>query len=429
MLCTTSRRLSLRSFKLNPSLGRTQSRTFFRSSQKCLPRVSRNVSGNLTSDAAPAFRPDGTDGIRTFCERVGRPPILKQVAFVLFGSLVAYELAAEQTQLENDHWSNEVKKFVSIWTFRPPTHEEIRKSKSRAQVNEFLKYLESARERISQWPIALQNVSLTVAAFVGSFYYDASEGRRLCWSICALNTAIFLVWKIPRFNPFMNRAFMHDPLSGKAYTLLTSMFSHKSFFHLVANSMGLASFGAAATHYLCVYPSREPDISAQWHFLAFFISAGLFSGLVSHTVSTKVLYPRLLSQLSKQAVVRSSPAASAVLGEAAQEAPRKILPSLGASGAIYAAVTFTALAFPDAQVQPIFLPISVSITTGVGALVLADIVGILRGWRLFDHYAHLGGATFGVLYHVYGDEFWTSMKQLYRKIIGPYQVERSSPQT
>lgn len=66
--------------------------------------------------------------------------------------------------------------------------------------------------------------------------------------------------------------------------------SHKSFFHLVANSMALASFGkcclrvrlqirtdlwlpgAAATHYLCASPSPDPDISGQWHFLAFFIS-------------------------------------------------------------------------------------------------------------------------------------------------------------
>ena len=79
--------------------------------------------------------------------------------------------------------------------------------------------------------------------------------------------------------------------------------------------------------------------------------------------------------------MRASPAALALVGEAAQEAPRKVLPSLGASGAIYAAVTLTALAFPDAQVQPIFVPISVSISTGVGAMVLADILGVLRGWK------------------------------------------------
>ncbi|KAF8127362.1 hypothetical protein EV363DRAFT_1515011, partial [Boletus edulis] len=346
----------------------------------------------------------------------------RSLQFALFGSLVAYELAAEQTQLENDHWSREVSKFMSIWTFREPTYDEIRKTKARSQVSHFHKYLESVKENISQWPIALQNMTLNVSAFVGSFYYDASEGRRLCWSICALNTAIFLIWKIPRFHGFMNRAFTHDPLSGKSYTLLTSMFSHKGLFHLVANSMALASFGAAATHYLCASPSRDPDISAQWHFLAFFLSAGLFSGLVSHCVSAKILYPRILSQISKQAAVRSSPAASALVGDVAQQVPDKILPSLGASGAIYAAVTLTALAFPDAQVQPIFIPISMSITTGVGALVLADIVGVLRGWKLFDHYAHLGGATFGALYYACGDEFWTFMKVVYRKIVGHTEV-------
>lgn len=133
---------------------------------------------------------------------------------------------------------------MSMWTFREPSIEEIRKAKARAQLSvrepfrrmpnsrvcltspgqKFLKYLELVKEEISQWPIAVQNISLTVSAFVGSFYYDASEGRRLCWSICALNTVIFLIWKIPRFHTFMNRAFTHDPLSGKSYTLLTSMF-------------------------------------------------------------------------------------------------------------------------------------------------------------------------------------------------------------
>ncbi|KAI9457180.1 hypothetical protein HD554DRAFT_2143408 [Boletus coccyginus] len=420
MLWTTTCRHPFRSF--NPWLGRTPNRTFVQTSRKWFPRVSRNVSGGPINDASTS-RPAGVDSVRTFCERVGRPPIRNQVAFFLFGSWVAFELAAEQTQLENDHWSKEVKTFMSIWTFREPSLEEIRKAKARAQLSQFLRRLESVKENISQWPIALQNVSLTVSAFVGSFYYDASEGRRLCWTICALNTAVFLIWKIPRFNAFMNRAFTHDPLSGKSYTLLTSMFSHKSFLHLAANSMALASFGAAATHYLCVSPSREPDLSAQWHFLAFFISAGLFSGLVSHGVSAKVLYPRFLSHLSKQAAVRSSPAASALVGDTAQQAPMKVLPSLGASGAIYAAVTLTALAFPDAQVQPIFVPISVPITAGVGALVLADVVGVLRGWKLFDHYAHLGGAAFGVLYYAHGEEFWTFMKEMYRKIVGPFHTE------
>lgn len=30
--------------------------------------------------------------------------------------------------------------------------------------------------------------------------------------------------------------------------------------------------------------------------------------------------------------------------------------------------------------------------------------------RLFDHYAHLGGAAFGVLYYMYGLRAWDAMR-------------------
>jgi rhomboid-like protein len=114
--------------------------------------------------------------------------------------------------------------------------------------------------------------------------------------------------------------------------------------------------------------------------------AGLFSGLVSHVAACKVLFPRLVTQYTTSAVIKNSPAAAAISSTAAKtvtsSAPREILPSLGASGAIYAAVTVSALAFPDAQVSLIFPPfVSIPIQAGVGGLVLLDMVGIVRGWR------------------------------------------------
>ena len=30
--------------------------------------------------------------------------------------------------------------------------------------------------------------------------------------------------------------------------------------------------------------------------------------------------------------------------------------------------------------------------------------------RLFDHWAHLSGALFGVLYYIYGPEFWNQLR-------------------
>lgn len=53
---------------------------------------------------------------------------------------------------------------------------------------------------------------------------NASEGKRMCWAIGAVNCAVFLAWRVPRWGAFMMRSFTHNPLSGRSYTLLTSTF-------------------------------------------------------------------------------------------------------------------------------------------------------------------------------------------------------------
>ncbi|KAG6832660.1 hypothetical protein H0H87_000842 [Tephrocybe sp. NHM501043] len=263
------------------------------------------------------------------------------------------------------------------------------------------------------------------AAFMNP-YGNSSEGKRLCWKICLFNAAIWVAWKVKRFQAPMMLRFTHHPLSGLSYTLFTSMFSHKSFFHLLCNCLALESFGSAAYLYLVREQDKaapeQLEVSASWHFLGFFLSAGLFSGLVSHVVSTKLLYPRVVAQLSAPTTVaRTETWAAAVAASAApataaaaKATPKPILPSLGASGAIYASVTLTALAFPESQISLIIPPsYPIDIQTGVGALVLLDIIGATRGWRMFDHWAHLGGAAFGAAYYCYGPAFWQNLRRTF----------------
>jgi len=252
---------------------------------------------------------------------------------------------------------------------------------------------------------------------VAQSYLNAREGRRLCWKICLLNTAVWVAWQLPKLQQFMRHSFTHHPLSGLSYTLLTSVFSHKAFFHLLFNSFALASFGSAATVYLTheqVHSaSGLQESTPTWHFLAFFVSAGLFSGLVSHVAATRILFPRLVSQLTPPTTAavtaaKALPKTARLLG---RRPTMDILPSLGASGAIYAAVSLTALGFPNSDISLLFLPIfSIPIQWGVGALVMVDIVGIFRGWRMFDHYAHVGGAAFGAFYYAYGSAWWDSLR-------------------
>jgi hypothetical protein len=65
-------------------------------------------------------------------------------------------------------------------------------------------------------------------ARLGDYWLNASDGERVALGLVALNTIVFLAWQIPlpavRF--FMVKHFMHHPLSGRSYTLLTSTFSH-----------------------------------------------------------------------------------------------------------------------------------------------------------------------------------------------------------
>ncbi|KAG8714860.1 hypothetical protein FRC11_006776 [Ceratobasidium sp. 423] len=185
--------------------------------------------------------------------------------------------------------------------------------------------------------------------------------------------------------------------------MATSIFSHSAFMHLAFNSVALLSFGTASNSLLrrqqASTSSPLPESTSMYHFMAFFLTAGLFSSYVSHIISTRVRLPALLRTLTSTSVRADAIAAS--------KAHSVIAPSLGASGAIYAAVTASALAFPDASVSLIFLPfVSLPIGAGVGGMVCLDIIGVIRGWRTFDHWAHLAGASFGIAYYRYGADFW-----------------------
>ena len=107
--------------------------------------------------------------------------------------------------------------------------------------------------------------------------------------------------------------------------------------------------------------------------------AGLFSGLVSHVVAARIHFPRIVNHLSS--TVKNASNTSSRRFFSAPRPPNDILPSLGASGGVYALVTMTALAYKDAEVSMFFLPLSIPIQWGVGGMVALDVLGILRGWR------------------------------------------------
>ncbi|KAG0354393.1 Rho- GTP-binding protein RhoN [Podila minutissima] len=203
-------------------------------------------------------------------------------------------------------------------------------------------------------------------------WMEYTPGERTVWTIIGLNTVVFGAWQVPRWSPFMQKWFMHHPARGKVITLLTSMFSHQHFWHFGLNMFALHSF-AVPLH----------DTMGMEQFLAFYITTGVSASLVSHLFTVSRL------------------------------AWTQMIPSLGASGALFGCVSSTAYMYPDASVYIIFLPfLPIKIPVALGAMMGLDLVGIIKNWKMFDHYAHLAGSTFGLAY-MYGGKsmIWQPMQE------------------
>lgn len=73
------------------------------------------------------------------------------------------------------------------------------------------------------------------------------DGYRTAWGIVAACSVVFVAWRLggarPGLKQWMNTHFVHRPVGGKSYTLLTSVFSHEEWWHLACNSLTLLSFG------------------------------------------------------------------------------------------------------------------------------------------------------------------------------------------
>jgi rhomboid-like protein len=150
---------------------------------------------------------------------------------------------------------------------------------------------------------------------VGEKFATLSESEKTLAGLIAINAVVFACWQVPRLAPFMSKWFLHLPGSRQNVTLLTSCFSHQEFFHFALNMVGLWSFGRVVH-----------DALGREQFLAMYVSAGIGANVVSHVCSL---------------ALRNA---------------RPLLPSLGASGAIYGLLASTAVMYPNSSISLIFLP-------------------------------------------------------------------------
>ncbi|KAL1132154.1 hypothetical protein AAG570_010111 [Ranatra chinensis] len=189
---------------------------------------------------------------------------------------------------------------------------------------------------------------------INKWWNELSEGQRIFGSLCFANVLVFLAWRIPSFKPSMIKYFCSNPASSVlCWPMVLSTFSHYSTFHIFANMYVLHSFSTGTV----ISMGKE-------QFLGFYMAAGVISSFASYAHKVLLNRPCL---------------------------------SLGASGAIMGVLGYTCTRYPDLEVSIIFLPfITFKAVSAIKAIIALDAMGIVLGWKFFDHAAHLGGAMFGV---------------------------------
>ncbi|KAM4605461.1 presenilin-associated rhomboid-like protein A, mitochondrial [Polymixia lowei] len=205
-----------------------------------------------------------------------------------------------------------------------------------------------------------QKQLILLMSIVDDFWSNLTEGQKTVTGIIAINAVVLCCWRIPSMQRSMIKYFTSNPASKtRCLPMVLSSFSHYSIIHMVVNMYVLWTFSSSTVSLL----GRE-------QFLAVYLSAGVISTMVSYVCKT---------------------------------ATGRLHPSLGASGAVMTVLAAVCAKVPEAKLGIIFLPM-VTFTAGnaLKALVAIDAVGLVLGWRLLDHAAHLGGALFGVWYVAYG---------------------------
>ncbi|XP_012495482.1 PREDICTED: presenilins-associated rhomboid-like protein, mitochondrial [Propithecus coquereli] len=189
--------------------------------------------------------------------------------------------------------------------------------------------------------------------------------------IIAANVFVFCLWRVPSLQRTMIRYFTSNPASKVLCSpMLLSTFSHFSLLHMAANMYVLWSFSSSIV-----------NILGQEQFMAVYLSAGVISNFVSYVCKV---------------------------------ATGRYGPSLGASGAIMTVLAAVCTKIPEGRLAIIFLPMF-TFTAGnaLKAIIAMDTVGMILGWKFFDHAAHLGGALFGIWYVTYGHELiWKNREPL-----------------
>lgn len=195
---------------------------------------------------------------------------------------------------------------------------------------------------------------------------------------------------------------LHFPDSPKFeyWQIITHMFMHGDFSHILFNMIGLWMFGT--------------PMEQMWgknKFIFYYLSTGLGAALLQITIYYYQvnLVNEFFSDLNLNSSIisefyLSSRLPADIINNIDIEILKRAFSSynsvlVGASGALYGVLVAFAMSFPDTQLMLLFPPIPIKAKYLVPILIFADLFFGFSSYSIgpIAHFAHLGGALTGFL--------------------------------
>ena len=181
------------------------------------------------------------------------------------------------------------------------------------------------------------------------------------------------------------------------WKVITHMFMHGSFTHILFNMFGLWMFGSTVEHTLG---------SKKFLILYFFAGLGSFAlfNFVNY-LQVENLKPTVeVLGYNLNDFINTTLPINHTLGDSHPEPARKLMSHytvgmVGASGAIYGILVAFGVLYPNAKLALIFLPVPVKAKYFIPALIGLEFFMAVQdyAWNPIAHFAHIGGAIIGFI--------------------------------
>jgi len=221
-------------------------------------------------------------------------------------------------------------------------------------------------------------------------------------NLIIINVVVFIAsFLLPQLNNIFAAYYPFSP-NFKSWQIITHMFMHGNFMHILFNMFTLFSFG----------PILEQSLGDKKYLILYFLSGlGAFflfnlwnfvevqqitAGLQSLGLNPSEIYTKADINYNGNLNISATTQEGKDLSQQLYFALR--IPMVGASGAIFGVIAAFATLYPDAKIGIMFIPVPIKVKYLLPIIIVVSVyLGVTGNAGGIAHLAHVGGAIVGYI--------------------------------